>query len=186
MTHAAGSYFVIPFLRPQAATAPSGALVVEAAPAAGNAPAQVEVRAVVNKPNGSLVGEESVRTAGRAEVWVGLFANDCGVLHVESAGGEIHAALETAGQTHGFADVDSLAGVDFRIAATNPAEPFAVLANATEQELFVFVNDRQGPFIPPGGCARIEIPVPGGPLHVTVDHGDAVLAYEGAPVLPTT
>src|SRR5207253_2440538 len=79
-----------------------------------------------------------------------------------------------------FPPIDDLAGIAFELPSTEADWPHAVVANACDNDVFVFVDDKQGPFIPRGGAARIQLPPPGAAVRVTVEGGDAVLAYRGA------
>ena len=178
MQDAPGSYFIIPFLRPSEGA--EGAILVEV-PAGGG---EVDVTCELFRPNGQRVSGVTERVSGRALFATDLYSMEAGAAHVYAEGGVIHAGLLEGVKETGYADVDTLAGVAFSVDETDPAARYAMLANATQKEIFVFVNDRQGPFIPSGGAAKIEIPEPGRALRITVDQGDAVLAYLGAPVAP--
>jgi hypothetical protein len=158
-------------------------------------PGAAEVTVSIARENGQIARRGSLgRVGGTAVSTAGalgdLFAiGERGAAHVASADDDVALEVElvVGGVTLGsFGGADSLAGTDFRLAATDAAEPHAMLANGGDTHLFVFVDDLQGPMIPPGGAARVRVSVAGGPLHVVVEGGDAVLSYRGAPVPPSS
>ena len=182
----AGAFFIIPFLRavPEAA----GAVLV------GAHDAPTEVIITVRKPNGQVIKEVKVMAKGPATAPAVAIADlfalaDCGVLHVEADEWvAVHLETSIAGDRHRSqhaANVRDGGGTVFQIDETDARHPFAMLGNGGDTELFVFVNDMQGPFIPPFGAARIQIPKPGERLHVTVDNGEGILTYRGAFIAPS-
>ena len=181
----AGSSFLVPYLRSSAEAV--GAVLV----AGEGGPTNVTL--TVRRPNGQVAREVSFVSAGDGSTPQVALADlyaiaDCGVIQVEAEGAVvIHVETEAGGERHrdAFSPADSDPGTAFELGETDPAHPFAMLANTGRDELFVFVNDMQGPFIPPFGSARIQVPKPGGRLHITVDNGEGILTYKGRLIPPT-